>query len=1010
MADPIRSASSTAFPKSSPEAIQKDPTSEARANSRRFDFVSEAYEKAMFEVVKMTGREAISQPYRFELTLLSSEPEIEFRKMLSSPVTLTIRPPYGDISTTPYSGVLAEFEQLNDFRHYTVYRAVLVPRLWRLSQCRLSDVYLNEQTIPDIVKKVLRTASFGSLDYRFRHGSSYRKRSFVCQYDESYFDFVSRWLENEGIYYYFEQDTRRDTLVMVDDRRHQPGPADDLTVRYAPPTELDTGIESNCVQAFACREKPLPREVVLRDFNYRKADLPLEVRADVSRDGFGEFVPSGESFHTKEEGKRYAKLRAEALLCEGRQFVGEATATGMRAGRAISLSGHYRADFDDRYLITEISHFGSQAGLLFPNCETPFGFADADVVYHNEFRAIPADVQYRPPRTTPKPRATGVVSAIVDGEGRGKVAELDEYGQYKVRFPFAHTAHRANKGSARIRMATPYSGRDRGMHMPLLKHTEVKIAFDGGDPDRPVIVGAVPNSTHKSVVTRKNPSAHRIVTEHNQLYMKDGSDAATWLHAPNNNIGIGAVGPTDGLALLTAGNKFDFSLGNAYSISGGLKCSVSMGGNTDVYVGVRNSFDVSANFRTSLQGDLRWMLPGSLTHEINDSASNLLQTLHKQSATQAIRLSAGQQIESATAQKLLDKVKAILKTFIVTSGVVNVSSASTAAGIVKGGAIAGLPWASFGVAAGQFIGTTGANTALMATARMLLTSVAKAQAALPLVADLSLGKHGIGLASKNLTHATRMSLGVDSAAWSVQGPGAVDVAMSLGEGRWGVESAKHAHVHANDTVLLAVPADPSIKSNLKNLIDLRQDIDCSFKDIADLEAELSENDVLSSNQNVSGLSAVTPTQPSPGAAVNAAKIKVKEVALKAKLAELKAKKILVAQKIDSLQRMYAKHMSAVRMSESDAELCFKGNKLVATDEGLTLEHAQGKTKLDIREAKIGIVTGKSSVEFEEGKIAFTCGSASAELNGDGAVNVRGTSFKINGSASIKIDGQLVQLG
>ncbi|WP_217591209.1 type VI secretion system Vgr family protein [Burkholderia sp. GbtcB21] len=982
-----------------------------RANARRFTFASKACDDATFEVVDLSGRDAISQPYRFELTLVSKQPRIDFAKMLSRAATLTILPPYGEGGTTRYTGVLAEFEQRNDFRGLTVYRATLVPRLWRLSLYKASDVYLNEQTIPDIVKQVLRAGSFASRDYRLRHGSGYRKRSFVCQYDESHLDFVSRWMEKEGLYYYFEHDGKHETLAIIDDRRHQRGLADDLALRYLPSTDFDTGVESNRVQAFACRATPLPREVVLRDFNHRKAELSLEVRECVSRDGIGERVSSDEHFHTKDEGRRYAKLRAEALICEGRRFAGEATAAGLRAGRFIMLEGHYRADFDGRYLVTAVTHRGSQASQLFPDLDTPFGATPGQPVYRAEFDALPADVQYRPPRTTPKPRAVGVVSAIVDGEGGGKLAELDEYGQYKVRFPFAHTTHPTNKGSARIRMATPYAGADRGMHLPLLKRTEVKIAFDGGDPDRPVIVGAVPNSSHHSVVTRRNPAAHRILTEHNQLYMKDGSGAATWLHAPNNHIGLGSVGPGEGLALLTSGNKFDFSLGNAYSFSGGLKCSVSMGGNTDVYVGVRNSLDVSANFLTTLQGNLRWMLPGSRTFEINDSASTLLQTLHKQSATGAIRLSAGQDA-SALLQKQIDKLKGTVRNFMIVSGLANAGSAAAAAGLIKGGgAVADLPWTGFGISAAQFAVATGVSAALMATSRTLLANVAKLQESLPLVADLSLGKHGIALAAKNLTHATRMSLTVDGLTWSThaKGPGAAGVAMSAGNGHWSVESAKHAYVHANDMLLFAVPADPAAKLDLKDLIGLRRDLDACMKDIADLEADISENEVLSNRQNAFGVSALVPTPPSPADAVEAVAIKAKE----AKLVGLNAKRKVVTLKIDNLQQKLAKqvkNLSAARISASDAELGFKGNRLVATAQGVTLAHAQGKAKLDVREAKIGVEAGKSSLQLDEGKISAGCGSASLKLGSDGAIEVRATNVKLNGSASLKFDGQLIQLG
>lgn len=405
------------------------------------------------------------------------------------------------------------------------------------------------------------------------------------------------------------------------------------------------------------------------------------------------------------------------------------------------------------------------------------------------------------------------------------------------------------------------------------------------------------------------------------------------------------------------------------------------------------------------------MLPGSRSFEINDSASTLLQTLHKQSATGAIRLSAGQDA-SALLQKQLDKLKGTVRKFMIVSGLANAGAAATAAGLIKGGgALADLPWAGFGVSAAQFAGATGFSTALMATSRTLLSKIAKLQEALPLVADLSLDKQGIALAAKNLTHATRMSLTVDGVSWSThaKGPGAAGAAMSVGKGRWGVEAAEHAHVHANDTLLFAVPADPTSKFDLKELIGLRRDLDECVKRIADLEADISENEVLSTDQNTFGVSALVPTPPSPADAVAAVAIKAKE----AKLVELNAKRKIVATKIDNLQQKLAKHaknLSAARMSASDAEVGFKGNRLVATAEGVTLAHAHGKAKLDVREAKIGVEAGKSSLELDESKLAAGCGGASLKLGSDGAIDVRATNVKLNGSASLKLDGQLIQLG
>lgn len=512
------------------------------AGNKRFEFVADSLPADKFAVVNMKGYEALSKPFRFTLTLVSDDANIDMRRMLKESSTLRIYSADGK-TTVPYHGVLAEFEQLHQSGGYVFYRAVLVPRLWRLSLNRTSEVYLNEQTIPDILKTVLKDGQLVTSDFEQKLSGNYKQRSYVYQYQESHLDFLSRWMEKEGMYYFFDHDGAADKLMLVDDKNMHDANA--IPVSYRPEGELDTGKSLDAVQGFVCHRKPLPKQVVLQDFNYRKADLELKVSHAVSDDGFGDVMIYGENFRNEKEGHRYAKLRAEELICSGEVFAGEATAVGLRSGHFMALSHHYRETFNGRHLVTEVHHEGSQAGALLEGVKNIYGGSDGETNYRNTFKAIPADVQFRAERSTAKPRIAGTMSATVDAEGSGQYAELDAYGQYKVQLPFDRSDKAAGKGSARVRMATPYSGSDHGMHFPLHKGAEVLLTFIDGDPDQPLIVNAVPNSENPSVVSDTHPSTHIIKTAGgNTIELEDKKDSERiHMHSPSakSNWRIGAA-------------------------------------------------------------------------------------------------------------------------------------------------------------------------------------------------------------------------------------------------------------------------------------------------------------------------------------------------------------------------------------------------------------------------------------------------------------------------------------
>ena len=484
----------------------------------RFAFKSKAPDAPHFDVVRFEGREAISSLFRFDITLVAGKADVDLDALASHAATFAMRTVTGS-EYTPYHGVVSEAEQLGQVDDYYFYRVVLVPKLWGLTLTRINEIYLKERSIPDLLSDLLRENNFSNSDFKVavRNPSDYRKRSFVCQYQETHFDFMSRWLEKEGLYYYFDHEPDHGLLsmvglggadsaqVMITDYKEAHSDKA-LSLKYVPPENVQTARLDQSVTSFVWKRQQVTKKVIVQDYNYRKASMADDLKADQSVSGGhdGEVMFFGDNLRAKSEASRLAKVRAEQLACEAETFHGEAPAVGMRSGYFIELSNHYRNDCNGRFLVTEIEHLGSQVGVVLSGKTTQYAAGETGTTYQAKFRAIRASQQFRAKPVTPRPTVAGFLSGIVDSEGSGSSAELNEYGQYKVQMLYDLSGKRASKGSAWIRMASPYAGDGHGMHFPLLKGTEVVVGFNGGDPDQPVIFGAVTNSENKNVVVDSN--------------------------------------------------------------------------------------------------------------------------------------------------------------------------------------------------------------------------------------------------------------------------------------------------------------------------------------------------------------------------------------------------------------------------------------------------------------------------------------------------------------------------
>jgi type VI secretion system secreted protein VgrG len=469
-----------------------------------------------FEVSAMKGEDAVSSLYRFELDLFTTTPDLSFDDLMSNAVRIGLRQTVatsdGSRASKLYNiyGMLASFEQLEKQSDSIHCRAVVVPRLWKLNQTFLSRIF-QEKDIITILDDILKdAASYGmkekddyALDQITR--SDYKSKEYVVQYQESDLDFISRWLEHDGVSYRFEMNDERERLVLMDkvDSYAEIG----VKLKYRPGGEKVSKGDADSsdvpdeevILAFVGRQKPGPAKVELTDWNYRTPDVDLKAEATVVDGGKGTVYEHGNHYKTQDEGKALAEIRAQAIKCGLKEFDGISNCRSIRAGALFEIEEHYRADFNGKYLVLSVSHDVTQpAGLQ--------GAGKSQPKYENRFTCIPAEVLYRPARKTPWPRISGVTTALVDGDSAEKYGPIDENGQYRLRMDFDLSEQTNGKSSRPVRMSQPQAGAGYGVHYPQHLKTEVLVVHKDGNPDRPVIMGAVPNPKTPTPVKGDNKS------------------------------------------------------------------------------------------------------------------------------------------------------------------------------------------------------------------------------------------------------------------------------------------------------------------------------------------------------------------------------------------------------------------------------------------------------------------------------------------------------------------------
>jgi len=450
-------------------------------------------------VRKFAFTEQLGRMFQMEVDLLSDQTALDFNQLIGT--TATVRLELSGGETRYFNGCISRLVQSESEGKYGCYRATLVPWTWlltRTADCRI----FQKKTVPDIIEEVFKAHEFK--DYKLSLSGSYREWEYCVQYRETDFNFISRLMEQEGIYYFFEHADGVHTLVLADGSSAHSVFAGYESMIYRPPTAHQKE-RSESVSDWVIEKEVQSGAYALADFNFKTTVAPIVSNASIDRQhpasAFEIYDYPGE-FDDRDEGEAYAKVRIQELQARHEVLRAQGTVRGACVGSKFQLEDHPRDDQNGRdYLITAVSCQASAPAYESGQDESPF--------FSSTFTAMPASEPFRSARVTPKPIIQGPQTAIVVGK-KGEEIDSDEYGRVRVQFHWDRYGKVDENSSCWVRVSQAVAGKGWGaMSVPRIGQ-EVIVEFLEGDPDQPIITGRVYNA--KATVPYPLPQNQTIST------------------------------------------------------------------------------------------------------------------------------------------------------------------------------------------------------------------------------------------------------------------------------------------------------------------------------------------------------------------------------------------------------------------------------------------------------------------------------------------------------------------
>ena len=541
----------------------------------------------------LRGREELGRPSEFELSALATRSDIKSSDLLGKSVTVKLELVKGGFRY--FNGYVTRFAQGTTLGRYYEYRMTVCAWLWfltRTTDCRI----FQEKTVPEILKEVFADHKMAVFEDGLT--ATYSQREYCVQYRETDFAFVSRLMEEEGIFYYFEHSDGKHTLKLVDsDSGYKK--LEKASIAYYPPGRALHGDEEY-IQAFRQDQRIQPGTVALHSFDCFKPKADLGVKAkNVQQHEHADYevFDYAGDYIQADHGDHYVRLRVDELHSEFDLAEAECNVREIEVGRLFDFTSAPRRDQEREYLIVS-----AEWELQNNTYETN---TDEDAIYRCTMTVLQSRQQFRPARTTPRPTMGGPQTAVVVGPA-GDEIYCDKHGRVKVQFHWDRYGKRDENSSCWMRVSQPWAGKDWGtVSIPRIGQ-EVIVDFLEGDPDQPLIIGRVYNGDNMppyvlpgaAVVSGIKTKTHKGAG-YNEISLDDtkGKEKVT-IHAQYD-------------MATTAKHDQTITIGNDQTVKVGAKRTVTVGG--------ADKLDVTGSETISVSGAIKITSPVSITLEVGGS-------------------------------------------------------------------------------------------------------------------------------------------------------------------------------------------------------------------------------------------------------------------------------------------------------------------------------------------------------------------------------------------------------
>lgn len=557
----------------------------------RFMRVASALGKDAFLLRRLQATESFSQLFSINVDLLSYDGSIRAEDVIGSHIATFIgtnsfqpRPLNGFVKSFAYTGL--------EKRGLYGYKAELVPWLWFLDKRTNCRVFQN-QTAQKIIESIFNELGFN--DFNFSLIDTHQTFEYCVQYRESDFNFISRLLEQEGLFYFFEHKADKHVLHIADNIAAFTF-MDERTIEHSSGSRAKHYVNSwqhrfqYCSGAFA-----------QTDYNFENANLSLLTETPTSiklnnNSALEQFEFPG-NYSESQRGQNLTRIRMQQEEA-GYQVVSAAgNFHQLEVGKKFKLrSDEAAADDKKNFVISEIRHDAFDGSYLDEGSEDD---GESGARYQNHFICLPEEVTYRPPLKTTKPRIDGVQTALVVGKP-GDDIYTDKYGRIKLQFYWDRYGKKNESSSCWVRVATPWAGTKWGtLNIPRVGQ-EVVVTFVNGDPDQPLVIGSVYNSTHMPPVALPGGKNYAGTKSRS---VKGGSGSFNEFSLDDSN-GSEQV-------KLHAQKDYNTTVGNNLSSSVSANATYNVDGNSSSSIGGNSTLSVQGNESASIQGNQDYTVQGN---------------------------------------------------------------------------------------------------------------------------------------------------------------------------------------------------------------------------------------------------------------------------------------------------------------------------------------------------------------------------------------------------------------